>query len=175
MITVLRVERITSSVPKRYPAEFRRKVLDLVAAGRRVAQVAADLDISEQTIYVWRRQELIDTGQLPGISSTESAELRAARRRIAQLETELAIHRRAAGCSTVIGSRSVSLIPCPALAARFGGEGFPIRHRRVHWHDRPAGADCTRTRRNTAFIVPAFTPPNPCRLLTSTRQIAALL
>ena len=54
------------SVPKRYPAEFRRKVLDLVAAGRPVAQVAADLAISEQTIYVWRRQHLIDTGQLPG-------------------------------------------------------------------------------------------------------------
>jgi transposase len=49
-------------VPKRYPAEFRRKVLDLVAAGRPVAQVAADLTISEQTIYVWRRQHLIDTG-----------------------------------------------------------------------------------------------------------------
>jgi len=77
MITVLRVERITSSVPKGYPAEFRRKVLDLVAAGRRVTQVAADLDISEQTIYVWRRQELIDTGQLPGTSSTENAKLRA--------------------------------------------------------------------------------------------------
>jgi transposase-like protein len=41
-------------VPKKYPPEFRRKVLDLVAAGRRVAQVATDLDISEQTIYVWR-------------------------------------------------------------------------------------------------------------------------
>jgi hypothetical protein len=52
-------------MPKRYPPEFRRKVLDLVAAGRRVAQVAADLDISEQTIYTWRHQELIDTGPPP--------------------------------------------------------------------------------------------------------------
>jgi hypothetical protein len=43
-------------VPKRYPEEFRRKVLDLVAAGRPVAQVAADLGISDQTIYVWPRQ-----------------------------------------------------------------------------------------------------------------------
>ena len=44
---------------ERYPPEFRRKVLDLVAAGRRVvAQIAADLDISEQTIYVWHRQRL---------------------------------------------------------------------------------------------------------------------
>jgi len=38
-------------VPRRYPAEFRRKVLDLVAAGRPVAQVAHDLDISAQVIY----------------------------------------------------------------------------------------------------------------------------
>jgi transposase-like protein len=49
-------------MPKRYPEEFRRKVLDLVAAGRPVAQIAADLGISDQTIYGWRRQELIDTG-----------------------------------------------------------------------------------------------------------------
>ena len=38
--------------------QFRRKLLDLVAAGRRVAQAAADLDISDQTIYVWHRQRL---------------------------------------------------------------------------------------------------------------------
>jgi len=60
-------------MPKRYPSEFRRKVLDLVTSGRRVAQVAADLDISEQTIYTWRRQELIYTGQLPGTTSTDNA------------------------------------------------------------------------------------------------------
>ncbi|GAB3890250.1 hypothetical protein GCM10029964_061460 [Kibdelosporangium lantanae] len=83
-------------MPKRYPSEFRRKVLDLVMSGRRVAQVAADLDISEQTIYTWRRQELIDTGQLPGTTSTDNAELVTARRRIAELEAEVAIHRRAA-------------------------------------------------------------------------------
>ena len=53
-------------MPKQYPPEFRRKVLDLLAAGRRVVEVAADLDISDQTIYTWRHQELIDTGQLPG-------------------------------------------------------------------------------------------------------------
>ena len=41
MTTVLCAERITSPVPKRYPAELRRKVLDLVAAGRPVAQVSA--------------------------------------------------------------------------------------------------------------------------------------
>jgi transposase-like protein len=83
------------SVPKRYPEEFRRKVLDLVAAGRPVAQVAVDLGISDQTIYGWRRQELIDTGQLPGLNRAEQGELSAANRRIGELETEVAILKRA--------------------------------------------------------------------------------
>ena len=46
-----------------YPAEFRRKVLDLLAEGRSVASVAHDLDVSDQTIYNWRRQERIDRGE----------------------------------------------------------------------------------------------------------------
>jgi transposase-like protein len=83
-------------MPKRYPPEFRRKVLDLVTAGRRVAQVAADLDISQQCVYSWRRQQMIDLGQAPGTTTTDNAELVAARRRIAELEIEVAIHRRAA-------------------------------------------------------------------------------
>jgi transposase len=61
---------VEAVMPRRYPPEFRRKVLDLVAAGRPVAQVAADLQISDQVIYLWRRQHLIDTDQLPGITSS---------------------------------------------------------------------------------------------------------
>ena len=82
-------------MPKPYPPEFRRKVLDLLAAGRSVAAVASDLGLSDQTIYNWRKQELIDTGRAPGLSTTEQTELSAARRRIAELETELAVTRRA--------------------------------------------------------------------------------
>ena len=82
-------------MPRRYPEEFRRKVLDLIAAGRPVAQVAADLGISDQTIYVWRKQELIDTGQLPGATRLEQTELPAAKRRIRELEQEVAILKRA--------------------------------------------------------------------------------
>ncbi len=83
-------------MPKPYPAEFRRRVLDLVRAGRTVTAVATDLGISDQTVYNWRRQERIDSGLLPGITSTDHAELVAARKRIAALEVELAVHRRAA-------------------------------------------------------------------------------
>ncbi|MBB6118542.1 transposase [Nocardiopsis algeriensis] len=42
-----------------YPAEFRRKVLDSVEAGRSVADMAHDLDISTETVYAWRRQDRI--------------------------------------------------------------------------------------------------------------------
>ena len=79
-----------------YPAEFRRKVLDLLAAGRGVGEVASDLSISDQTVYNWRRQERIDQRLEAGLTSGERAELLAARRRIRELEAELAIHRRAA-------------------------------------------------------------------------------
>ncbi|MDG4795526.1 transposase [Micromonospora sp. WMMD1082] len=83
-------------MPRRYPPEFRRKVLELLKAGRSVAELVRDLEISDQTIYNWRRQELIDTGRMPGVASSDQAELVAARRRIPELETELAVHRRAA-------------------------------------------------------------------------------
>ena len=39
-----------------YPPEFRRRVVDLVEAGRKVTDVAHDLGVSNQTIYTWRRQ-----------------------------------------------------------------------------------------------------------------------
>lgn len=78
-----------------YPPEFRRKVLDLLEEGRTVAQVAHDLDISEQSIYTWRRQDRINKGLVPGLSSKEKSELTAANKRIAELETELKAARRA--------------------------------------------------------------------------------
>lgn len=78
-----------------YPPQFRRKVLDLVESGRPVAEVARDLQISTETIYTWRRQDRVDQGRAPGLTSGEKAELAAARRRIAELEAELAVHRRA--------------------------------------------------------------------------------
>jgi Transposase len=36
-------------MPKRYPAEFRRRVVELVRAGRSVAEVAGDLGVTSQT------------------------------------------------------------------------------------------------------------------------------
>lgn len=81
---------------KGYPPEFRRQAVELLRSSRPVAEVARLLEVSDASLYVWRRQDRIDRGEIAGVSSTEHVELAAARRRIAELETELAIHRRAA-------------------------------------------------------------------------------
>lgn len=59
-------------------------------------QTADDLGIHPVTLSTWVKQDDIDRGMRPGVPSSESTVLRAARRRIQELETDLAIVRQAA-------------------------------------------------------------------------------
>jgi len=83
-------------VPRAYPTEFRARAVALVRAGKEQKQTATELGIHPVTLSKWVKQDRVDRGEIPGVSSTESAELRAARRRIRELETELVIIRQAA-------------------------------------------------------------------------------
>jgi putative transposase len=83
-------------MPKRFPSEYRARVLALLDAGRSVKDVAADLGISQATIYGWRKQHQIDLGLRPGVGTEQSGELAAARRRIRELEEQVAILQQAA-------------------------------------------------------------------------------
>jgi transposase-like protein len=78
-------------------------VVDLVAAGRKVADVARDLGVSEQAMYGWRRQEQIDRELEPGLSTVGRVQLAAAKRRIRELEAERAVPRRAAALLKATG------------------------------------------------------------------------
>jgi transposase InsO family protein len=82
-------------MPRSYAPQFRAMVIEQVRAGRRVIEVAASVEVAEATVYRWLRQDRIDRGELAGTSTVDNAELRAARRRIAELESELAIVKRA--------------------------------------------------------------------------------
>ena len=82
-------------MPRPYSAEFRRRALALVEAGRSVSKTAADLDVTEATLYNWIKQDRIDRGELAGTTTAESRELRKANRRIRELESEVEILRRA--------------------------------------------------------------------------------
>jgi len=81
-------------MPRRYPPEVRRQVLELARAGTRVAQLAEVFEVSEATVYNWLRQDRVDRGELDGLSTDQALELGAAKRRIRQLETELAVARK---------------------------------------------------------------------------------
>jgi transposase-like protein len=61
-----------------------------------VQQVAQERNLSDATIYNWRREDEIDTGARPGLMSPQVVELVAARRRIRELDEEVLILNRAA-------------------------------------------------------------------------------
>ncbi len=77
-----------------YPPELRRQVIELARAGTRVAQLAVTFGMSEVTIYNWLKQDRIDRGEEIGKTTDQQLELAAAKRRITQLETELAVSRK---------------------------------------------------------------------------------
>jgi transposase len=81
-------------VARRYAPEIRRQVVELARAGTRVKQIASTFGMTDATIYNWLRQEKIDRGELDGLSTDQALELAAAKRRIRQLETELAVARK---------------------------------------------------------------------------------
>jgi len=86
-------------MPKPFPKEFREDVVRVARnrdAGVTLEQVAHDFGIHPMTLSKWLRQADIDDGSRPGRSRSESADLRAANRRIRLLEQENEVLRRAA-------------------------------------------------------------------------------
>ncbi|HEU4905971.1 MAG TPA: transposase [Solirubrobacterales bacterium] len=81
-------------MPRRYPPEVRRQVIELARSGTKVAQLAETFGMSDATIYSWLNQEKVDRGEIEGASTDQALELAAAKRRIKQLETELAASRK---------------------------------------------------------------------------------
>ena len=56
LLDIMLLSRYKAATGRRgYPAEFRRRVLDLLTEGRKVVDLARDLGVSEQTICTWRR------------------------------------------------------------------------------------------------------------------------
>jgi transposase len=70
------------AMPSNYPVDVRRQVVDLARTGTRVAQPRRDLGTAEATIYNWLKQDRIDRGEAPGLTTDDQMELTSARRRI---------------------------------------------------------------------------------------------
>jgi transposase len=84
-------------MPKPFPKEFRRDVVAVARKGEApLSQIAKDFGISESCLHRWLKLADVDDGVRPGVTSSESAELRDLRKRNKTLEQENEILRRAA-------------------------------------------------------------------------------
>ena len=73
----------------RYPKEFRRDAASVVIdQGRTIADVAKELDIVEQTLGNWVRQERIDRGEREGTTTEMREENARLRKEVKRLTME---------------------------------------------------------------------------------------
>ena len=91
-----------------YPPEFRRKLVDLVRAGRRVNDLAEEFDVGYQTIRNWLKQDDLDSGRRSdGLTTAENEEVVRLRKRVKQLELEREILSKA----TAWFARETNVVP----------------------------------------------------------------
>jgi transposase len=79
------------SMPKAFPLEFRQDVVAVARKGQApLAQVAKDFGVSEPCLQRWLKLADIEDGRRPGVTASESAELRELKKRNRLLEQEKA-------------------------------------------------------------------------------------
>ena len=73
-----------------YPPEFRAEAIRLLrVSGKPVAQLARELDVSSETLRLWRKQADLDDGlRHDGLTTEETEEVRRLRREVTQLREE---------------------------------------------------------------------------------------
>lgn len=93
-----------------HPPEFRTEAVRLAQeareSGKTVAQVAADLGISAETLRRWRRQAEVDAGRTQGLTTSEREELIRLRRENRILREERDILKKAAAFFAQEANRS---------------------------------------------------------------------
>ena len=86
-----------AAVPKKFPPEFKRDVVTVARRGDlTITEVAADFDISPESVRRWMRQADVDAGIKDGLTTAEQQEVVRLRRENRRLEMENEILRRAA-------------------------------------------------------------------------------
>ena len=110
-------------MPKKFPPEFKRDVVTVARRGDlTLPEVAADFDVSVESVRRWMRQADIDDGVKDG-QTRGAVRAGAAAPRQAPLEMENEILRRAAGVLRE-GRAPKMMFP---LVRDLAAEGFPVR------------------------------------------------
>lgn len=85
-------------MPKPFPKEFREDVVRVAQAREAnvtLAQIAKDFGVHVGTLDKWLRESRIEGGEQPGVTRSESEEMRQLRKRNRLLEQEVEVLRRA--------------------------------------------------------------------------------
>ena len=83
-------------MPRAHPVEFRQRAVELARLREKpIAQIAADLGISESCLRRWMDVADVDEGRKEGLTSDERAELVRLRRELRVKEMEIEILKRA--------------------------------------------------------------------------------
>lgn len=81
---------------RRYPSEYRARLVELVRSGERPESLAKQYEASAESIRRWVVQAEIDSGNREGATSAEREELRRLRREVRELKLEREILKKAA-------------------------------------------------------------------------------
>jgi transposase len=80
----------------KYPAEYRRRLVDLVRAGRTIPSLAAEYGVSYSAIRKWVNDaDAAALKNLDGVAPGDQTELQRLRERVAELEEEREILKKA--------------------------------------------------------------------------------
>lgn len=87
--------------PSKYPEQFRRDAVELArSSNRSLREIGKELGVNHETLRNWvntaKRADETTAGQVEEISPSERAELRRLRKKVAELELEKDILRKAA-------------------------------------------------------------------------------
>jgi transposase len=80
-------------MPRQYPPEFRQRALRLLEESlpdheseyEAIRQVASRLGVSTEALRKWRRRAEVDSGERPGVTTAEQAEIKRLKRENAEL------------------------------------------------------------------------------------------
>jgi transposase len=83
-------------MPRPHPPEFRQRAIELARLKEKpIAQIAADLGISESCLRNWVHQADVDEGVTEGLSTDDRTELVRLRREVRVKDMEIEILKRA--------------------------------------------------------------------------------
>jgi transposase len=93
----------------KYPPEYKRRLVDLVRAGRTASSLAAEYGVSYSAILTWvKAADAAATRNRPGGARSDQTELQRLRDRVAELEEEREILKKASAWFAQEASRTPS-------------------------------------------------------------------